>query len=207
MPPKKKSSSSKKKKKGNNANNHHHASAPSQVDDDASASSAGNFSPRLDKATAEYYEALFKRDYPPTIDVDSYCSIISSKVSNAADRAYTGECRCYIHVEHIINTCATNNERTACSSNFNQGIKQCDKMSSRPGPTTSRWHLAQQHFLEAIKAAMEQEAIFLKVKGGADHDHRFLLCKAALSISQCYGRLCDGENQIAWGRVGKLEKS
>ena len=99
MPPKKKSySSSKKKKKGNNANNHHHASAPSQVDDDA-ASSAGNFSPRLDKATAEYYEALFKRDYPPTIDVDSYCSIISSKVSNAADRAYTGECRCYI-VEH-----------------------------------------------------------------------------------------------------------
>ncbi len=41
-------------------------------------------------------------------------------------------------------------------------------MSDNPGPENSRWHLAQDMFLEALEAAMRFPGVFLKttVSGG-----------------------------------------
>jgi len=175
MPPNKKKASSKKKGKGKKQRNAAAESASKSTPDPPSATIDSSEEQRGSIAAADALAALCAADYPPTIDVEDYLDGLPRKAEMKALQSYN-----------------------ACSDAFNRGLRRTDQVSANPGPTSSRWHLAESEYLDAVDAAMKSRDAFLKTTGS---DHRNLLCKALLSIAQCRGRLVDSDGMVAWARA------
>ena len=154
MPPKKKSTNKKKgKQKGGGggpkkkqqpattSNNDPSTNNENVVAQDADLLSITSISkPTISISCANSFASLFTADYPPQTTIRLYIkNELSKKEINLADKAYE-----------------------ECSSNFNKGIAQFHVMSEDPGPENSRWHLAQDMFLQALEAAMRFHGVFLK---------------------------------------------
>ena len=151
MPPKKKSTNKKKGKKqkgGGGGPKKPPATSddPSKNNENVVAQDADLLSitsiskPTISISCANSFTSLFTADYPPQTTIRLYIkNELTKKEINLADKAYE-----------------------ECSSNFNKGIAQFHVMSDDPGPENSRWHLAQDMFLEALEAAMRFPGVFLK---------------------------------------------